>query len=95
MKRIMNKVAVDTICFTVNPKHHIRIMDYPTSWALRSDETADWHEGNVVFDGDLMKRNYDCAKIFASEVYGVKAFYSAPLQENILLFKICMAEDQY
>ena len=43
MKRIANKVAVATICYTVSPTTYIRIVDYPSLWELQNDESAECH----------------------------------------------------
>lgn len=95
MKRIANKVAVATICYTVSPKSYIRIVDYPSLWELQNDESAECEKGFVVFDDQYCGATYSDWKLFHAECHGVRAYHAPVTGLDILIFKICIAGEQY
>jgi hypothetical protein len=69
MKRIANKVAVATICFTISGLQKIRIVDYENEYDCTNNKN-----GKVIFDGLLKEANYDYkyCKWFDSECRGLR-----------------------
>lgn len=95
MKRIANKVAVATICYTISPKSYIRIVDYPSLWELQNDESAECEKGSVVFDDQYCGATYSDWKLFHAECHGVRAYHAPVTGLDILIFQICTAAEQY
>jgi len=103
MKRIANKVAVQTICYTLSGDQHIRIVDYSNRhvasnlWAVKDDPIIG---ARVLFDGKYCERNYalegfETVRAFDSECIGLKAIYDTKTKESILLINTCIAEDEF
>ena len=95
MKRIANKVAVETICYVVPGNDYIRIVDYPSIDAIRNDKTPDCSGGSIVFDDQYHARTYRETRTFRSQCYGIKAYHAPVTGLNILIFQICTAQEQY
>jgi len=69
MKRIANKTAVSTICYTISGLQKIRIVDYENEYDC-SRQT----NGKVIFEGLLKDASYDYkySKWFDSECKGLR-----------------------
>lgn len=62
MKRVANKVALQTLLYTIPGTQRIQVVDYPNFWAMSSDSSNNFDEGEIVFDGrsiDLIGYKYD------------------------------------
>ena len=72
MKRIMNDVAVQTVCYTISGNQKIRIIDYETDYDCTFRKN-----GKVVFDGVLYNgsgddlSNWKYTKYMESKVHGI------------------------
>lgn len=95
MKRISNKVSVQSICYTVAPTQYIRIIDYPSGDELMNDRSADCSGGTVVFDDQYSGFQFKDWRAFHARCQGLICYHADLTDLNILIFKICMAEEQY
>lgn len=95
MKRIANKVSVQTVCYTISGAQYIRIVDYPNLDALRDDSSADGSGGTTVFDDVYNGQHYSDWKAFHSECRHISAYHAPVTGLDIIIFRICMAEEQY
>lgn len=62
MKRIANKVALQTLLYTIPGTQWIQVVDYPNFWAMSSDSSDNHDKGEIVFDGRVSDLIYhtDC-----------------------------------
>lgn len=51
MKRIANKVALQTLLYTIPGMQWIKVVDYPNFGTLSSDYSENFDKGDIVFEG--------------------------------------------
>ena len=86
MKRIANKVAVQTICYGISGLQKVRIMDYENEYDMTNEQN-----GKVVYDGLLKDKygNWTADKYFNSECHGIM------LDGDTIVFKVFTKYEQY
>ena len=86
MKRIANKAAVQTICYTISGNQKVRIVDYENDYDCSNDRN-----GNVVYEGLLKEKygNWSAEKYFNSECHGIK------LDGDTIVFSVFTKFEQY
>ena len=85
MKRIANKVAVATICYTIKPSQKIKLYDYESVYDLYEHKNS-----KVVFKGLLTDSyNYKYSKWFDSQCYGLR------IEDDSIVFDIVSKNEQY
>lgn len=88
MKRIANKVSVQSICYTILGNTLIRIVDLP---AADAEKTA----GNTVFEGEYNEKRYSHWKYFNAECRRMEPQYDPETEDCYLVFYICTALESY
>ena len=84
MKRVANKVALETVLYTVSGLQRIRIVDYSNDWDLFKRQN-----GKVVFDGVESAFSGWETKIRRSEVRGIST------DGDVIVFTISTCFDEY
>lgn len=90
MKRIMNDVAVQTVCYTISGKQKIRIVDYENEYDCTFRKN-----GKVVFDGVLYDgsgddlHNWKYIKYRESKVHGIS------LDVDTIVFDVFTKYEEY
>ena len=80
MKRIYQNVAVETLCYSMNPFQQIKIIDRKSTYDT----------GVEVFNDTCENLNsFEHSKICRSEVHGIRA------KDNVLIITIETVNDHY
>ena len=88
MKRIANKVSVQSICYTIPGSTMIPIVDLPAGDA---EESA----GVTVFDGEYRQKRYNDREYFNAECRRLTPWYDPETGDCYLVFHICTASEKY
>lgn len=90
MKRVANKIAVQSLLYTVRPDELVRIIDYPTKL---TDVYGD--EGIIAFDDNLCGiHSYKYEHLQRAELLGTHIEVNKA-GHPVLVLKVCTRHEEY
>lgn len=85
MKRIMNDVAIQTICYTIGGNQKIRIIDYPGTYQLSKGI-----DGAIQYDG-FVKNLYS----YKYDKYSRAKVHEITLDGDTIVFSVVTRFEEY
>ena len=101
MKRIANDVAIQSMLYFVKGSQRVRVVDYSNKHDMWRDETPNWSNGTIVYDGkasemgSIVRGTMKQYLASRSKCRGMKPWIDPITGENVILFQICTMFEQY